>query len=63
MKGWGGLVTTQKAEVLNTFFTAIFTEKNLPSAIPGPQEALKVWHKENLSLVKEDQVTFAILWV
>lgn len=56
-------MTTEEAEVLNTFFTAIVTEKNLPSAIPGPQEALKVWHKENLPLVKEDQLTFAILWV
>ena len=32
-------------------------------AIPGPQDALKVWHKENLPSVKEDLVTFAILWV
>lgn len=44
----------EKAKVLNGFFACLHYQAK-PSGIPGPRSRVKVWRKENLSWVEEDQ--------
>lgn len=40
--------------VLNTFFASVFITRSHPSGIPETRE--KIWSKEDLPVVEEDQV-------
>ena len=46
----------QKAEILNVFFTLVFTYLNCLNVSQAPVSCGKVWNKDDLSPVKEDQV-------
>ncbi|KAK4824240.1 hypothetical protein QYF61_012506 [Mycteria americana] len=44
-----------KAEVLNPFFTSVFTCKTVFQLFQAPEASRKVWSKEDVPLVEEDQ--------
>ena len=54
----GALVTenTVKMELLNAFFSSVFTAKAGPQASQCPEVREKAWRKEDLPLVNEDKV-------
>ena len=45
----------EKAEVLNAFFTSVFTSKTGLQESQAPETSGKGWSKEDVPLVKEDQ--------
>ncbi|GAB0204486.1 mitochondrial enolase superfamily member 1 [Grus japonensis] len=47
---------TEKAELLNVFFASVFTAKASPQETQTLEVGEEVWRKEDLPLVKEDQV-------
>ncbi|GAB0190586.1 mitochondrial enolase superfamily member 1 [Grus japonensis] len=47
---------TEKAELLNAFFASVFTAKVGPQETQTLEVGEKVWRKEDLPLVEEDQV-------
>lgn len=58
LNGAGALVTehTGKAEVLNGFFASVSTSKTSLQKSQALETRGKVWSKESLSLVEEDQI-------
>ena len=56
--GAGDLVTkdVEKAKVLNAAFALVFTLKTCLQESQVPEMPRKVWNKEDLSMVQEDQV-------
>jgi len=47
---------TKKAELLNAFFASVFTAKAAPQESQSLEVRKKVWRKEDLPLLEEDQV-------
>ena len=58
LNGAVDLVTndTEKAKVLSAAFTLVFTGKTGLQESQAPETRGKVWNKEDLTLVEEDQV-------
>lgn len=46
----------EEAEVLNAIFMSVFTSKTHLQKSEGPETKGKVWSKEDLPLLEEDQV-------
>lgn len=46
----------EEAEVLNAIFTSVFSSKTCLLKFESPETKGKVWSKEDLSLLEEDQV-------